>query len=74
MEYWKKWSTDININLNVCRINSNQRSETKLKSIKLIELSSAFFVFGVGMTLATIGFIAEKIVWLYLKKQTPIVV
>ena len=74
MEYWKKWSTDININLNVCRIKSNQRPETKLKSIKLIELSSAFFVLGVGMTLATIAFIAEKIVWLYSKKQTPIIV
>ena len=73
MEYWKKWSF-LNLNLNVCRIKSNQSPETKLKSIKLIELSSAFFVLGVGMTFATIAFIVEKIFWLYSKKLTPIIV
>jgi len=73
MEYWKKWSTTLN--LDVCRINNNRRSdETKLKPIKLVEMSSAFFVLGVGMAAATTTFILEKIVWLYSKKQAHIIV
>lgn len=71
MEYWKKWSTTLN--LDVCRINNNRRSDaTNLKPIKLVEMSSAFLVLGIGMGIATISFIVEKIVWLFSKQQTRI--
>ncbi len=71
MEYWKKWSGSLN--LNVCRVTSNNDSKMKMKSIKLIEMSSALFVLGLGLTLATIAFILENIAWLLIhSKKNPV--
>ena len=78
MEYWKKWSTGTTINLEVCQVSNNQASSNSgLKPIKLIELSSAFLVLGIGMTLATFAFMVEKISWLlviYSKNRTIIII
>ena len=56
MEYWKKWSS---MNIDKYMLDKN-RAEGNPKPIKLIELSSAFFVLGVGFTLGTLHFVFEK--------------
>ncbi len=76
MEYWKKWSTALN--QDVCRVyNSPKLSKTQVKPIKLIEMSGAFLVLGVGLTLATFVFIVEKIlgfVIIYSKKRIIVII
>jgi len=56
MEYWKKWNS---MSIDKCKLDKN-KAEGNPKSIKLIELSSAFFVLGVGFTLGILTFVFEK--------------
>ena len=63
IEYWKKWSNGAQMSGDTCKITANQLSKDgKPKPIKLIELSSAFFVLGVGYALAILFFLIEKII------------
>lgn len=59
-EHWKKWSTTL-FDLNVCRLNNNRHQRSKVKSIKLIEMSIAFFALSLGLALATLIFLVETI-------------
>ena len=63
-EYWKKWSTTL-LDLNVCRLNNNRHQRSKVKSIRLIEMSIAFFVLSFGLAIATLTFLLEKILWFF---------
>ncbi len=78
MEYWKRWSTGTALDPDLCRVYNNQASsKTQPNPIKLIEMSSAFLILGIGLSLATLAFIVEKIVWLsiiYSKKRAIIVI
>ena len=56
MEYWKKRNI---MNIDMCML-GKIKAERNPKPIKLIELSSAFFVLGVGITLSTFVFLIEK--------------
>lgn len=62
MEYWKKWNT---VNMDRCKLENN-KDNGKMKSIKLIELSSAFLVLGVGLTLCALNFLLELLFHSYL--------
>ena len=46
----------------------NQNSDGKPKPIRLIELSSAFAIIGIGLGLSVVAFLAEKIVSVFKKK------
>ena len=61
MEYWKKWSS---MNIDMCMLGKT-KAEGKPKPIKLVELSSAFFVLGVGIALSTFAFLIERLVHLF---------
>jgi len=56
MEYWKKRNS---MNMDMCKLDNN-KAEGAPKPIKLIELSSAFFVLGVGVTLSAFIFVLER--------------
>jgi len=56
MEYWKKMNI---MNIDMCMLDK-MKAEGNPKPIKLIELSSAFFVLGVGITLSTLVFLIER--------------
>ena len=43
-----------------CKIKDNQENAGRVRPIKLIELSSAFLVLGVGLTLSVLAFLAER--------------
>lgn len=58
VEYWKKRSS---MNIDMCMLGKT-KAEGKPKPIKLIELSSAFFVLGVGIALSTVTFLIERFV------------
>ncbi len=65
IEYWKKWSNGAQMSGDTCKITANQLSkDEKPKPINLVELSSAFFVLGVGYGLTLLLFLLEKIVYL----------
>ena len=53
--------------MDMCRINNNQPGE-KVKTIKLIELSSAFMVLGVGLFLSFVVFLLE-LIFAFIKKR-----
>ena len=55
MEYWKKQST---MNIDKCS-QGNRKTDEQMKPIKLVELSSVFFVLGLGVGLAAIAFVLE---------------
>lgn len=66
IEYWKRWSNGVSLNLDMCKISGTYNKENrdgKQKPIKLIELTSAFFVLGIGYALATTTFLFEKIIY-----------
>lgn len=46
IKYWKKWSHGISLNMDMCRNPERESGNKQLRSIKLIKLTSAFFVFG----------------------------
>jgi len=48
--------------MDMCDVDKN-KAQGVLKPIKLIELSSAFFVLGVGTVLSTFVFILERFVY-----------
>lgn len=58
MEYWKKRNI---MNIDMCMLDK-KKAEGNPKPIKLIELSSAFFVLGVGIALSAFVFLIEKFV------------
>lgn len=65
IEYWKKWSNGAQMVMDTCKITANQLSkDEKPKPIKLIELSSALLVLGVGFGLAMFFFLLEKIIFI----------
>lgn len=55
MEYWKRQST---MNIDKCR-QENRKTDETMKPIQLVEFSSVFFVFGLGVGLASITFVLE---------------
>jgi len=60
-DHWIK-SGISNADVDKCTIyNKNNRGDGKAKPIKLIELSSAFLVLGVGLTLSTLTFLVERL-------------
>jgi len=44
------------------RIDKNSKVEGKVKPIKLVELSSAFLVLGVGLAMSTLAFLVERFI------------
>lgn len=63
IEHWKKWGNGAPLNLNMCKLIDNRSHfDTKLRPIKLIELSSAFLVLGFGYALAILTFLVERII------------
>ena len=65
IEHWKRWSNGVSLNMDMCKISGKDNKESrdgKQKPIKLIELTSAFFVLGIGYALATATFLLEKII------------
>ncbi len=62
IEYWKKWSPGKVLDMDLCKLANNEpHTDENVKPIKLIELSSAFFVLGLGYALATMAFMCEKV-------------
>jgi len=61
MEYWKKWSS---MNIDMCLLNK-RKAEGNPKPIKLVELSSAYFVLGIGIALSTFAFLVERFVYFF---------
>ena len=64
IEYWKRWSNGVSLT-DMCKISGRDNKENrneKQKPIKLIELTSAFFVLGIGYVLTTTAFLLEKII------------
>jgi len=57
-KYWIQLSQ--NGAVNKCKIKDNQENAGRVRPIKLIELSSAFLVLGVGLTLSALAFLAER--------------
>ncbi len=63
IEHWKKWGNGAPLNLDMCKLtDNNSHSDKKLRPIKLIELSSAFLVLGIGYALAILTFLLERII------------
>ena len=56
-EYWKKWSTS---SMDMCKVDQ-MKSKEKAKPIKLIELSSAFLVLGIGIVMSSTVFLLERL-------------
>jgi len=52
-----------------CKIKDNQENAAGrlMRPIKLIELSSAFLVLGVGLSLSVLAFLAERCCFAYLR-------
>ena len=59
VEYWKKLNI---MNIDMCMLDK-KKAEGNPKPIKLIELSSAFFVLGVGIALSTLVFLIERFLY-----------
>ncbi len=59
MEFWKKRNI---MNIDMCMLDKKKKAEGNPKPIKLIELSSAFLVLGVGITLSMFVFLIERFV------------
>lgn len=74
IEYWKKRSTYKLLKMEMCEVKNMMDEKQKLGvkpiPIKLIDLSSAFFVLGIGYTLSVLVFIIEKIMSLIYKLKT----
>lgn len=67
MEYWKKWSTQ---SMDMCRLDKNKNSnKEKVKPIKLVELSSAFLVLGIGLTLSILAYFLEWLIGSFIFKR-----
>ena len=61
--YWTRWTAGFLLNMDLCKLtNLHTSSDGIWKPIKLVELSSAFFVLGIGYALAVLIFLLEKIV------------
>jgi len=59
INYWKQMSQ--NGAVNQCKIKDSQdNNAARVRPIKLIELSSAFLVLGVGLILSVLAFLAER--------------
>ena len=70
IEYWKKRGTYKLLKMEICEvknIDESQKLGGKPTPIKLIDLSSAFFVLGIGYTLLVLVFLLEKITSLICK-------
>ena len=60
-DHWTK-SGISNADVDKCFIDQkNNKGDGKVKPIKLIELSSAFLVLGVGLSLSTLTFLVERL-------------
>jgi len=60
----------------MCKLDKIKADGGKVKPIKLVELSSAFFVLGVGITLSTLVFLIERFVFAcgrIFSKRLPII-
>ncbi len=57
LEYWKKKNS---MNMDMCKLDKFKADGGKVKPVKLVELSSAFFVLGVGLTASTFVFLIER--------------
>jgi len=56
------WKTVYILSIGQCDLNTYQKSKKKTKPIRLIELSSAFFVLGIGLGLSILAFLLERII------------
>jgi len=59
VDHWKKVYIP---SIGQCDLNNYQKSQKKTKPIRLIELSSAFFVLGIGLGLSILAFLMERII------------
>ena len=59
VDHWKKVYIP---SIGQCDLNTYQNSQKKTKPIRLIELSSAFFVLGIGLGLSILAFLMERII------------
>lgn len=47
--------------MEMCMLDTNNKEDHQVRPINLIELSSAFLVLGVGLSLSALAFIVERL-------------
>jgi len=58
-DHWKKVYIP---SIDKCNLNTYQNSRKTVKPIRLVELSSAFFVLGIGIGFSILTFLLERVV------------